>query len=474
MSNESPDSDVTATGKHVPATANSGAIATMGLELQDGRVVPRKQVFSWALWDWANQPFNTVILTFIFTALYLTTDVFIDPSIAALGKEAEAYDHAIAELTSGLGLANTIAGVLVALIAPILGQRTDGTGRRKRSLAVSTGLVVLSMAALYFVEGAPSYFALGVGLVAAGSVFSEIAGVHYNAMLVQVSTPATVGRVSGLGWGFGYLGGIFALVIVVVAYSADWFGLPQEDGLPFRVVAIGCAVWTVLFSIPIFRNVPELPVTAQGEPVNFFQSYVLLGKHIARLWKTTRTTFWFLLASAVFRDGLAGVFSYGAVIASTVFGFEFLEVVAFGIAANLVAGVSTIFSGRLDDRFGPKSIIVTSLVGLVVTGLAVFFLRDLGDATFWIGGLLLSLFVGPAQSASRSFLARVTPAGREGEIFGLYATTGRAASFLSPALWTLLIVIFGATAWGILGIVAVLLAGLVMMLFVRTTEQARP
>src|SRR6185312_2479282 len=137
--------------------------------------------------------------------------------------------------------------------------------------------------------------------------------------------------------------------------------------------------------------------------------------------------------------------------------------------ANLVAGVSTIFSGRFDDRFGPKSVIVTSLIGLVITGFAIFMLRGLGDTTFWIGGLLLCLFVGPAQAASRSFLARVTPAGREGEIFGLYATTGRAASFLSPALWTILIVAFGATAWGILGIVAVLLAGLIMMLFVRPT-----
>jgi len=474
MTNESPDNAVTATNRHVPPTANSGAIATMGLELQEGRAIPRKQIFSWALWDWATQPFNTVILTFIFTALYLTTDVFIDPEIAALGKDDPAYERAIAGLTSGLGLANTIAGVLVALIAPVLGQRTDGTGRRKRSLAISTGLVVLSMAALFFVEGAPSFFALGVGLVAIGSVFSEIAGVHYNAMLLQVSTPKTVGKVSGLGWGFGYLGGIFALVIVVVAYTADWFGLPEDNGLPFRMVALGCAVWTILFSIPIFRNVPELPSTDQGDKVTIIQSYVLLGKHIARLWRTTRTTFWFLLASAVFRDGLAGVFAYGAVIAATVFGFEFLEVVVFGIAANLVAGVSTIFSGRFDDRFGPKAVIVTSLIGLVITGLAVFFLRDLGDMTFWIGGLMLCLFVGPAQAASRSFLARVTPAGHEGEIFGLYATTGRAASFLSPALWTILIVSFGATAWGILGIVAVLFAGLIMMLFVRpTTSNSR-
>ncbi|MCU1570323.1 MAG: transporter [Naasia sp.] len=446
--------------------------ATTGLELQEGRAIPRRQVFSWALWDWATQPFNTVILTFIFTALYLTTDVFLDPAVAALGEADPRYQSGIAGLASGLGLANTVAGILIALVAPVLGQRSDGTGRRKRALAISTLLVVLSMAALFFVQGSPGYFVLGVALVAIGSVFNEIAGVHYNAMLVQVSTPKTVGRVSGLGWGFGYLGGILALVIVVVAYSADWFGLPQGDGLPFRVVALGCAVWTVLFGIPIFRNVPELPAGPDRARPSILQSYVLVGRHIVRLWRESRTTFWFLLASAVFRDGLAGVFAYGAVIASAVFGFGFLEVVGFGIAANLVAGVATIVSGRFDDRFGPKVVIVSSLTGLVISGLAVFALRDLGDIVFWVGGLLLCLFVGPAQSASRSFLARVTPAGREGEVFGLYATTGRAASFLSPALWTALIVVFGATAWGILGIVAVLLVGLVLMLLVR--EPRRP
>ncbi|WP_210479950.1 MFS transporter [Naasia sp. SYSU D00948] len=449
------------------------ATATTGLELQEGRTIPRRQVLAWALWDWAAQPFQSVILTFIFTALYLTTDVFLDPEVAALGEGDPAYEAAIAGLASGLGLAGTIAGVIVALLAPVLGQRSDGTGRRKRSLAISTGLLVAAMASLFFVQGAPAYFALGVSLVAIGSVFSEIAGVHYNAMLVQVSTPRTVGRVSGLGWGFGYLGGILALVLVVIAYSADWFGLPEDAGLPFRMVALGCALWTALFAIPIFLTVPELPPAEQAERVGFARSYVLLARHIAGLWRSSRTTFWFLLASAVFRDGLAGVFTYGAVIASAVYGFGFLEVVVFGIAANLVAGIATIASGPLDDRLGPKTVIVGSLVGLVVAGLAVFALRDLGDVVFWVGGLILCLFVGPAQSASRSFLARVTPAGREGEVFGLYATTGRAASFLAPALWTLLIAVSGVTAFGILGIVAVLLAGLVLMLLVRVPSPAR-
>jgi len=194
---------------------------------------------------------------------------------------------------------------------------------------------------------------------------------------------------------------------------------------------------------------------------------VLLGKDIAGLYRNSRQTFWFLLASAIYRDGLAGVFAFGAVLASVAFGFGFLEVVGFGIAANLIAGLSTIIAGRFDDRFGGRAVILFALVGLIISGLAVFVLHDGGKIVFWIFGLLLTAFVGPAQAASRSLLARVTPAGREGEIFGLYATTGRAASFLSPALWAAAIVIFGATYWGILGIVVILVVGFVLMLFVK-------
>jgi UMF1 family MFS transporter len=450
----------------LPPTANTGAIGVMGLDLQEGKVVPRKQVWSWALWDWATQPFNTVILTFVFS-VYLTSELFLPP-----GTEADASGEN-AVLTSGLGLAIGVAGILIALLAPVLGQRADASGRRKLTLGIATGLLVVTTAALFFVEADYAFFWVGAGLIAIGSVFSEIAGVNYNAMLVQVSTPKTVGRISGLGWGFGYLGGIVALVIVVVMQQSNWFGIPTEDGLNIRIVAVGCALWTVLFSIPIFLNVPEAPPAAGRERVGFFRSYVVLVKDIARIFRETRPTFWFLLASAVFRDGLAGVFTFGAIIAATVFGFSQIEVILFGVAANIVAGVSTIVAGRFDDRFGARAVIITALTGLVVAGLVVFFARDLGTTVFWVFGLLLTVFVGPAQAASRSFLARLTPAGREGEIFGLYATTGRAASFLSPLAWAGAIAIFGSTAWGVLGIVLILLVGLVLMLFVRAPRVTR-
>ena len=153
------------------------------------------------------------------------------------------------------------------------------------------------------------------------------------------------------------------------------------------------------------------------------------------------------------------------------FGFGFIDTVVFGIAANLIAGVSTVIAGRWDDRFGPKAIIVAALTGMVVAGLVVFFFADAGQIVFWIFGLLLCAFVGPAQSAGRSFLARVTPAGREGEIFGLYATTGRAASWMSAALWSAFIAVSGATLFGVLGIVIVLLAGLLLVLPVKAAAR---
>jgi len=465
-----------ATARKIPTTANTGAVAAVGLDLQEGKIIPRKQVVSWAMWDWATQPFNSVILTFVFTALYLVTDVFLTPEIAALADDDPLKVRAIADLASGLGLTTGIAGLAIALLAPVLGQRADGTGRRKFWLLVYTAALVIVTALLFFTKAEPSFFWYGAWLIAIGSVFSELAGVNYNALLVQVSTPKTIGRVSGLGWGLGYIGGIVALVIVVAAQFAGWFGLSQEaldEGLNFRLVALGCAIWTIIFCIPFILNVPELPAAANRPRVNFFASYGVLVRDIRKLYRESRPTFWFLLASAVYRDGLAGVFAFGAVIASAVFGFEFLQVVIFGIAANLVAGVSTIIAGRFDDLFGARAVIVTALVGLVVSGLAVFLLAGQGDIVFWVGGLLLCAFVGPAQASSRSLLVRVTPAGREGEIFGLYATTGRAASFISPLLWAGLIALFGATVWGILGIVLVLAVGLVLLLFVKLPAHVR-
>jgi UMF1 family MFS transporter len=463
-----------------PPTANTEAIAAMGLDLQEGQVIPRKRIVSWALWDWATQPFNTVLLTFVWVPSFLTSYFFLPADLAASGllpggdrldcdtpvNAATEYCSALGGLAGNLGWVITASGILIAIIAPVLGQRADAAGRKKFLLAVFTGLLILAQLGMAFVPGVPDWFWFGAILIALAQIFSEIAQVSNNALLVSVATPKTIGRVSGLGWGFGYLGGIVALAVVVGLILTEI--LDGTQAITFQLVAAGATVWTLAFCIPIFVNVPEPPPSAVVPRVNFFAGYVELGRSIARLWKQARPTFWFLLASAIYRDGLGAIFTFGAIIAAQVFGFEFNELVIFGIALNLVAGVSTILSGRLDDRLGPKPVILISIGGLVVCCLVVFFGASAGQPLFWAAGIVLAIFVGPAQAASRSFLARVTPAGREGEVFGLYATTGRAASWLASLLWTLFIALAAnQTLYGILGIALVLAVGFVLLVFVK-------
>jgi MFS transporter, UMF1 family len=473
MTDELPDA-VKPTDSKIPVAADTLAVGAVGRVADDDKVVPRKQVISWAMWDWATQPFNSVILTFVFASLYLVSDNFLPADIAALPDGDAVKEQALAGLSAGYGLATTLAGILILLLAPVLGQRADASGLQKRLLLLFTGILALVQFALFFVFADPGYFWLGAGLLALGAVVSEIAGVNYNAMLVQVSTRKTIGKVSGLGWGLGYIGGIVALVFVVALTFADWFGLDTSNGLAYRLIAVGAGVWTILFSLPLLFNVPEAPA---GRPdiakVGFFRSYVVLVKDIAKLFRESASTGWFLIASAIYRDGLAGVFAFGGILAAVAFGFSPNEVMIFGIAANVVAGISTIIAGRIDDMVGPKAVILFALFGLVAMAVVIFALHDTGTAVFWAGGLILSAFVGPAQAASRSLLARVTPEGRQGEVFGLYATTGRVASFISPALWTLFIVAFGATIYGVLGIALVLLVGAVALLFVKIPKHVR-
>jgi len=456
----------------IPPQLDTDALPVLALDFASGQKIPRRRVFSWALWDWATQPFATVITTFVFT-VYLTSELFLDPDIRALGEGNTLYDEGLSALSRDLGIGITIAGLLVALVAPVLGQRSDRAGRRKRWLAANTALMVVIQAALFFTTIEPNMFVFGVALVAAGNVFAEIANVNYNALITQVATKSTVGRVSGMGWGFGYLGGIIALLVAYFGFiELDVFGLGSDNGIDIRAIALMSGVWTLIFSIPILLFVPEAPA-ASSTKVGFFRSYQVLIHDIVALKRSTPTTFWFLLSSAIFRDGLAGVFTFGGILAAVTFGFSASEVLIFGIVANLTAGLMTIVAGRLDDWLGPRAVILTSLSGLILAGMALFFLRDAGPTAFWVGGLILSLFVGPAQAAARSFLARVSPAGQEGQVFGLYATTGRAVSFLTPALWSLFIGIGGAQYWGILGIMLVLAVGLGFMWMVKLPPHTR-
>ncbi|GAA4168513.1 MFS transporter [Gryllotalpicola koreensis] len=421
--------------------------------------IPTRTILAWGAWDWGSSAFNAVATTFVFT-VYLTSTSFGDT------------DHTSALLGWVLG----VAGVLVALTAPVTGELSDAAGRRKLWLAIFSTLVALSLLATVFVKSEPGFLWFGLIAVAVGTVFYELAAVNYNAMLTQVSTPKTIGRVSGLGWGLGYVGGIVLLLIVYILFiSGDGGALhvSTEGGWNIRISMLVATVWFAVFAIPVLVAVkePRVPGEIARERSSFFGAYVTLWRTITELWKLSRNTIWFLLASAIFRDGLTGVFTFGGVLAQGSFGFSSGEVIIFAIAANIVAGISTIATGPLDDRVGPKPVIITSLVGLVVAGALVFALHSGGATIFWIFALILCLFVGPAQSASRTFLARIIPEGREGEVFGLYATTGRAATFLAPTAFALFVGLFGHQIYGIIGIVLVLLIGLLVMIPVKPGQE---
>ena len=441
-----------------PQVTSDGAVRTPSARM------PRGPVIAWAAWDWGGAAFNAVVTTFVFT-VWITSSSFVEPGANE--------DATIAAHTQWLGWALSIAGVLVALMAPALGALSDASGRRKIWLGVNTAVVVAAMAGMVLVqptEGGRSHAVLlGVTLLAIGTVFFELASVAYNALLLQITTPTTIGRVSGIGWGAGYVGGIVLLLVLFIGFinpDVGWFGVTATDGWDIRASVIVATLWMAVFALPVLFGVHE---TGRREPMplGVVGAYRKLGHDITTLWRTRRSTLAYLIAAAVYRDGLAGVFTFGAVLASGTFGFSTSEVIMFAIAANVVAGVFTIAAGWLDDRFGPRSVIVVSLSVLVAAATAVFVLHDRGKTVFWVAALVLSACVGPAQSASRALLARLTDPGREAEAFGLYATTGRAAMFIAPLAFSLAVGWGGAQYWGILGIVVVLAAGLALFLPVR-------
>ena len=431
------------------------------------KTISAGKVASWAAWDWGSAAFNAVATTFVFS-VYLTADNMFT-------------DSATANRVLSWGM--TIAGLAVALLAPANGYRADKSGRGVRSVGVFSFLVFLCLVAMFFVTpGSFKMLVFGVVLLGLGNIFFEFASVNYNGMLNYVSTPKNRGTISGIGWGAGYIGGIILLLILYFGFinpEVGLFGVTGENGMDIRISMLIAAVWFGVFAIPVLVNPPDgYDANRTGETTSIVSAYRGVFRDIAGLWRHSRSTLGFLIASAVFRDGLAGVFTFGGVIAGSVFGFSPSEVIMFAIAANVVAGVSTIGLGKLDDAVGPKIVISASLVTMVIAAIAIFMLHSNGQVVFWTLGLLLCVFVGPCQSASRTMLARMIPEGREGEIFGLYATTGRAVSFVSPMFYGLAITIGGAvvgdsadaTYWGILGIALVLLIGFFLLLPVKAKK----
>nr|WP_245325193.1 MFS transporter [Microbacterium amylolyticum] len=395
----------------------------------------KRIVAAWSLWSWGNATVSALMVTFVF-GTYIADGV-------GTGGDGTRY----------LSTAYTISGIIIALTAPVIGQRADRAGRRKLWLTVNTLAVVVLTAACFFVKPEPGYLLLGVTLMAAMTLFDEFGNLNYNAMIADITDHKRMGRVSGIGWGAGYLGGIVILAIsyfgLVAGDGPYLFGLTSDESINIRMVAVLGAAWFLIFALPLlFTKITTADQENTQQRVSILESYRRLLRVLVGLWREDRNTFWFLVSSAIYRDGLSAVFTYGAILGVAVYGFAPADILLFGIAANVVAAIGAIIGGFFDDWIGPRQVIVTCVAFLIVIAFALFPLdveREILGITvtptgaFWVFGLMLCLFVGPAQASSRAFLGRLAPPARAAELFGLYATTGRSVGFLTSAVIAILL-----------------------------------
>jgi UMF1 family MFS transporter len=423
----------------------------------------RSGVVAWALWDCGATGVNAVVVTFVFS-VYLTEQV----GSGLPGPTTPA---------SWLGRVLTIAGLCVALLAPATGIWVNAPNRRRPVLALLTGVVVAMTCAMSLIRADYHYLWPGLVLLALTAACSDLATVPYNAMLRQLSTGETSGRISGLGSAAGYVGSVLLLLIIYFGFiqgdgdTRGLLGLAAVDGGNVRAAMLLAAAWLALFAWPLLVSVGTPASVDPGPAVGFFGAYRALWDEVKGEWRRDRNVVYYLLASAVFRDGLTGVFAFGAVLGVSVYGVSQADVLVFGVCASIVAAIGAVLGGLLDDRVGSKPVIVGSLAAMIVVGLALLALS--GVLAFWICGLLLCLFVGPTLASARALMLRMSAEGKEGVAFGLYTTTGRAVSFLAPWMFFTFIDLFGTDRAGLGGLCVVLMAGLLaMMIAVRVPREA--
>ena len=227
------------------------------------------------------------------------------------------------------------------------------------------------------------------------------------------------------------------------------------------------AAWFAFFALPLLLLVhpPARGPDERRDAVRFIGTYRKLWAEVVGEWRRDRNVVYYLVASAVFRDGLTGVFAFGAVLGVNVYGISQANVLLFGVSASLVAAIGAVLGGLLDNRVGSKPVIGGSLTAMIAVLLTLLMLS--GAIAFWVCGLLLCLFIGPTLSAARTLMLRMSAEGKEGVAFGLYTTTGRAVSFLAPWLFFVFVDWFGTDRAGIGGLCVVLTAGLIAMMAVR-------
>lgn len=448
-------------------------------------VVPkRKRIWGWYFFDWASQPYNTLLLTFIFGPYFTSTVT------AKLISEGIATEAARAQAQAYWGWGLAAAGICIAVLAPVLGAIADNSGRKLPWIWVFSIMYFVGSGALW--RTAPQDFSVlwtlfffGMGLIG-----MEFATIFTNSYLPELDDdPNELGRISGSGWAFGYVGGLVALVIMLLLFQATangttliglkpLFGLDTATKADTRVVGPLAAIWFAVFMIPFFLFIRDTRVIG-AKPLLIGESMRDLGRTLKGL-PNHPSLMAYLGSSMFYRDALNGLYTFGGVYAVGVLGWSTTEIGIFGIVAIISGAVFCWISGRVDRRFGPMPVIVVCVIALAFVSLLVVSITPetilfipiaagspMPDVTFFIAGAVIGAAGGALQASSRTMITRQANPDRMTEAFGLYALSGKATSFLAPALIALTSQITGSQRLGVSPLVGLFIIGLILLIWVK-------
>ena len=405
----------------------------------------RKEIWSWCFYDFGNSAFTTLVITFIYSTYF--TKAIAENEIDG----TYLWSQAIA-----------ITAVIVSLLSPILGAIADKGGYRKIFLTLTTYMSIGATALLFFPINGLILFALTLVVIA--YVNFELGGVFYNAYLPEIVSRKKIGRISGIGWGAGYLGGLLAMLVAMIGFvSADdpWFGLDIDTGEHIRGTNVLVAAWFFIFTLPAILYLKEKKVeSANRIGIVVLNSIQALKKTFQEI-KIYKNTVRFLISRLIYNDGLVTIFAFGAIYASGTFGFTFNEIMIFGIVLNIAAGSGAFLMGYVDDMIGGKLTIQISLIGLMIAVLLAVFANS--KLLFWVSGIIVGLFAGPNQSASRSLMGRLTPPDKINEFYGFFAFSGKLTSFLGPMLLGIFTKYFSSQRYGVAVVFIFFFVGFLLM-----------
>lgn len=445
----------------------------------------RQRIWGWYFFDWASQPYNTLLLTFIFGPYFAEVA---RGYYMGTGMEEEAA-KAAAQAYWGFGL--TISSLIIAVLAPILGAIADGTGRRLIWIWIFSTFYVAGAYSLWWMTpgGEAGMLAWAVAAFGLGFIGMEFTTIFTNALMPTLTDHDDIGKISGSGFAFGYLGGLLALIVMLVLFAENAttgktligidpvFGLDTEAREGTRIVGPFAALWYVVFMIPFFLWVKEPKVHASK--IHIGAALASLADLIRGL-RFRKSLTAYLFSALFYRDALNALYGFGGVYASNVLDWSITQIGVFGILGGVTAMLASWVGGRLDKHFGPRfviawSIVVLTLVCLVIVGMTRDSLwgiaLDAGSATpdiiFYICGGLIGAAGGPLQAASRTLLVRHTTPDRATEAFGLFALSGKVASFISPFLIAVVSHFSESARIGISPVIALFLIGLILLIWVN-------